>query len=251
VAILLGCFTSLWLIGTKLRAPLPTFSPAMNPPPLEVQPRWLAPVLCGWLVAMECANAAWFGFRDPAQAGVRNWSVRWPVEMNEFREVAISKSVRTLLAFDEGQSAAWRDASGKRWHAFHFSWGPARNLFDRIRVQLAKTHRPEICLPASGQELREQRGAKVFQVNGLELPFQSFRFDDRGTPLFVYFCAWEDGPKGGAAFMRENVASRLAAAKAGSRSLSQRVLEVAVWGPMTNEDADAAFQQLLEAVIQR
>jgi exosortase len=250
VAILLGCFTSLWLIGTRLRLSVPTAAPAEHPL-LEIRPRWVAPVLCGWLVAIECANAAWFGFRDPAQAGVRNWSLRWPIEKDKFRDVELSKNVRALLAFDEGRSAAWNDASGRQWHAFHFSWGPAQNAFDRIRVQLAKTHRPEVCLPASGQELREHRGVKLFRVNGLELPFQAFRFDDRGLPLFAYFCAWEDGLKGGPSFMRENVASRLAAARAGSRSLSQRVLEVAVWGRMSNEEADAAFQQALEEMIER
>lgn len=251
VAILLGCFTSLWLIGTKLRKHTPPAPAPVSHPPLQIQPRWVAPVLCGWLVAIECANAAWFGLRDPAQPGMRNWSVRWPVAKDKFRDVELSKEVRALMAFDEGRSAAWSDANGRLWHAFHFSWGPAQNSFDRIRVQLAKSHRPEICLPASGQELREHRGVKVFRVKGLELPFQSFRFDDRGLPLFVYFCAWEDGLNGGPSFMRENVALRIAAAKAGSRSLSQRVLEVAVWGRMTNEEADQAFQQALEEMIER
>jgi len=251
VAILLGCFTSLWLIGTRLRRHAPPASARVSPPPLEIRPRWVAALLCGWLVIIECANAAWFGFRDPAQVGVRNWSVRWPVEKDKFRDVELSRSVRALMAFDEGRSAAWSDANGDLWQAFHFSWGPARNSFDRVRVHLAKTHRPEVCLPASGQELREHRGVKLFRVNGLALPFQLFRFEDRGMPLFVYFCAWEDGLKGGPSFMRENVASRIAAAKAGSRSLGQRVLEVAVWGRMTNEEVDQAFQRTLEEMIER
>lgn len=251
VAILLGCFTALWLLGTKLRQNSNRVTAPAVIPPMEFKPRWLAAAFCGWLVAVECVNAAWFGFRDQADPSVRNWTMRWPVEKDKFRDVELSTSVRGILAFDEGRSATWRDEDSSQWQAFHFSWGPARNSFDRIRVQFAKTHRPEICLPASGLELRERRGLRTFPVKGIELPFQAFRFEDRGLPLFVYFCTWEDGLKGGPSFSRENTASRLAAAKAGNRSLSQRVLEVAVWGKTSNEEADAAFHRMLLEIIER
>lgn len=249
IAILLGCFTLLWLLATKLRQPE---AATPNPSIHQLQgPRWLPAALCAGILVVEGVNAAWFGWREQAQPGLRNWSVRWPVGKEKLREVELSKRVRTEMAFDEGRSVSWREADGTAWQMFHFSWGPARGLFDRIRVQFAKTHRPENCLPASGRELRETRGQKIFAVNGLQLPFQSFQFTDRGVPLFVYFCAWEDGPQGMKSFMRENVASRLAAAKAGSRSISQRVFEIAVWGNLTTEEADLALQKRLDEIITR
>jgi hypothetical protein len=68
-------------------------------------------------------------------------------------------------------------------------------------------------------------------------------------PVHVQFCAWEDGPQGLAANMRENAAMRLAAARAGSRSISQRVLEIAVWGRRDSQEADAALHQELTELI--
>lgn len=253
VAILLGCFISLWWIGTKLQISGTTApaTPSTTGSTWEFQPQWLAPLFCVWLAAVECGNAAWFGFRDQNKPSERNWTTRWPVEKEDFRELELTPDVQAILAFDEGQSVSWRAADGSRWQAFHFSWGPARNSFDRIRVQFAKSHRPEVCLPASGMELQEHRGMKLFSARGLELPFQSFRFKDHGMPLHVYFCAWEDGPKGGVALMRESVASRLQAALAGSRSLSQRVLEVAVWGKNSNQEADEALQETLTEIIRQ
>jgi hypothetical protein len=144
----------------------------------------------------------------------------------------------------------WRESDGTAWQTFYFRWGPAATLLDRVRVQLAKSHRPEICLPAAGLALRADRGTKAFSVAGLTLPFRAYEFMDRGSSVHVYFCAWEDGKQGLTANMRENAATRLAAARAGSRSLSQRVLEIAVWGCRDSEEADAALRRELKELIQ-
>ena len=251
VAILLGCFISLWLLATRIREEPTAPRVASESPRIPAQPGWLAAALCGWLVAVEGMNAGWFAVRDHARAGALNWSVRWPVESPGFREVTLSPKVLGQLAFDEGQSVAWTGRAGRPWQAFHFRWGPARNHFDRVRVMNAKSHRPEVCLPASGQKLVQDRGSIAFPVAGLRLPFRSYQFEDRGTPVHVYFCAWEDGPEGGASFLRENIASRIAAARAGSRGITQRVLEVAVWGSLTSAEADAEFQLTLNEIIRK
>jgi len=130
-------------------------------------------------------------------------------------------------------------------------WGPANTLLERVRVQFAKTHRPENCLHAAGLTLRSDRGVKDMSIAGLTLPFRAYYFEDRGQPLHVYFGAGEEGARGVAAHMRENAAMRLAAARAGSRSLSQRVLEIAVWRCRDSEQADAALHRELAELIQR
>lgn len=252
IVILLACFTTLWLVAARL-------NPAKNAkaeigskiPWPELKPRWMPAALLGWLVVVEAGNALWFGVREQADAARLNWNVRWPTDHAQFREVELSRRVILEMRFKEGRSATWTEGEGVAWQLFYFRWGPAAGLVERVSVQCAKTHRPEVCLPAAGLELREQRGVKDFTVDGLTLPFRAYTFTHRGAPLFVYFCAWEDGTRGLAANMRENTASRLAAALAGSRSLSQRVVEIAVSGIPDAEKADAALAAQLTQIITR
>lgn len=212
-------------------------------------PRFAFAGLLVWLVVVEAGTTAWFGMHEKADPRLSNWSVRWPADKPNLREVELSRSVKQEMKFREGKSMNWSESDGSVWQAFYFRWGPAKTLIERVEVQFAKTHRPEICLPASGLVLRADHGVKDFTVDGLTLPFRAYRFEDRGLPLHVYFCAWEDGTQGIAANMRENVSTRLAAARAGSRSISQRVLEIAVWGYRNSEEADAAlFRELTELI---
>ena len=254
IGILLVCFTMVWFVGLKLRrkaaTPVPVKETAATLATLVLRPRWLPVGLCLWLAAVELGTSAWFAFRSHAPGGLTKLAITWPVGTEKYHEIELSPRVRTEMAFDTGQAAAWAE-DRLQWQVFHFSWGPARNRFDRIRVQLAKSHRPEICLPASGREIREDRGTLTFRTGETTLPFRSFCFDDRGAALFVYFCAWEDGIEGQSAFMRESTASRLAAAWAGSRSESQRALEAAVWGASNAAEADAAFQRMLNLILPR
>jgi hypothetical protein len=179
-----------------------------------------------------------------------NWSVRWPTDKTDLRQVELSHRVILELKFNEGKSMSWREGDGTTWQTFYFRWGPAATLIERVRVQFAKSHRPEICLPAAGLVLRADRGIRVFPVANLTLPFRAYYFEDRGSPVHVYFCAWEDGTQGSTANMREDAATRMAAARAGNRSLSQRVLEIAVWGCRDSEQADTALHQELLELIQ-
>ena len=252
IAILLICFTGLWLVSVKLRVapPAPDVAREVDTSWPQLRPRWMGATLVASLCAVEGGNAAWFSLRERAGANLVNWTVRWPTGSPNYRDIELSRRVREEMKFREGHSAGWADEAGHVWQVFYFRWGPAANLTERTVVQFAKGHRPEVCLPASGMEMRDQRGVMDFEANGLTLPFRAFRFEDRSRPLFVYFCAWEDGTRGVAANMRENSASRLAAALAGSRSVSQRVIEIAIWGCQSAEEADAALRKQLPELIQ-
>jgi hypothetical protein len=203
------------------------------------------------LAAVEGGTAAWFEWREQADPQLSNWQVRWPANKPHLREVELSHRVRTELNFNEGRAMSWGETDGSAWQVFYFRWGPAKSLVDRVRVQFAKSHRPEICLPATGLNLRTDRGVIDLSVGKLILPFRAYEFEDRGLPLHVYYCAWEDGTRGVASNMRENTSSRLAAALAGSRSVSQRVLEIAVWGSRDNKAADAALHARLQELIEQ
>src|SRR6185295_4488716 len=105
--------------------------------------------------AVEGGTAAWFGIHEPTDPRRLNWSVRWPTDKTDLRQVELSRRVNLELKFDEGKS---------------MRWGAATTLRDRVRVQFAKSHRPEICLPAAGLKLRADRSIKDFSIAGLTLP---------------------------------------------------------------------------------
>lgn len=251
IGILLVCFTAIWGLGAWMRppgaaqpAPQATLSGA-NP-----LPRFVAPALWAWLIGVEVGTAAWFGSAASAAAESGRWSVHWPDEKPDLREVNLSPRARAELKFDEGRSMGWREFDGTLWQAFYFRWGPARSLPERVRVQCARTHRPDICLPAAGRTLRRNLGVKDLAVAGAQMPFRVYEFEERGQPLFVYWAATEDGTRGWLSNLRENTASRVRAALAGSRCVTQRVLQVAVWGYASEAEADAAVQRwLAQAVV--
>jgi hypothetical protein len=200
-----------------------------------------------WVAAIEAATAAWFGGTDPLASPALRWSVRWPESKPALREVAISRRARAELKFNEGRSVGWIESDGSVWQVFYFRWGPARTLSERLRVQCARTHRPDLCLPAAGRSLRRFWGVKQFA--GVPMRFRVYEFEERGRPLFVCYAATEDGTRGWLSNLREDVASRLEAVLARSRCVSQRVLEIAVWGPPDAAAAEAAVQRLVGELI--
>lgn len=214
-------------------------------------PRGVVVGLAIWLGLVEVVNALWFGLRDQQRTDVQNWTVRWPEEKPGFRKVEFSGRVLSQLQSQRQDSAAWQGEDGSVWQAFHLQWGPATNLQQRVKVLLARTHRPEHCLPGSGKELVEFRGNQEFRIDSLKLPFRAFQFSDNGRPLFVYFCIWEDGVTGTAAELRADNSSRLRVAWVGHRSAGQRVLELAVWGKATAAEADLEAGAVIKQIISR
>lgn len=251
VGILLVCFTSLWLVAERLRRRTPPPTPvAATAAAVPVFSPTGAFALGLWFIGVEAATAAWFGVGASAGTQSPQWSVRWPTDKPDQRDVPISVRAQAELKFDEGRSMGWREPDGSLWQVFYFRWGPAHSLTDRVRVQCARMHRPDICLPAAGRTLRRYFGMRDFPVGGAPMPFRVYEFEERGRPLYVYYGATEDGTRGWIANLRENTASRVAAALARSRCVSQRVLQIAVWGYPGTEQANAAVERLLREMVQ-
>jgi exosortase len=251
VGILVACFTGLWLVALRLkRHSPPARSHSAEDSVAVILPKWIAIGLPLWVIAVEGGNAAWFGLREQADPNLTNWRVIWPIEKPGLREVEITPAVAAQLQTDEGRSMSWVGPDSTAWQMFSFRWGPAHNLKDRVRVQLARGHRPDICLPASGLTQVADYGIKEFDVAGFRMPFHSMLYEDRGIPLHVYFCIWEDGPEGTMSNLRENSANRLRAALDGSRSIKLRTLELAVWGYSNDNEADAALQRQLQESVE-
>jgi exosortase len=256
ISILLACFVGLWLVSVWLRRKTVTSAPAQpDTQPRSVPqllPAWSAALLAIWLILTEAGTQIWFRSHESPSTAPAEWSVQWPTAKPHFEEQALSDNVRLQLNYDEGKSASWREDDGSQWQAYYFCWRPGRTLRDRVRIQFARTHRPESCLPATGLTLQTDFGICEFTVGGLRLPFHKYLFEDRGNPLHVYFCVWEDGGSvATSASMCDSASARLEAVWKGNRSLGQRVLEIAVWGIADAQEAETLFRQQLEELIRK
>jgi hypothetical protein len=128
------------------------------------------------------------------------------------------------------------------------NWLPGRTA-----AHFVKIHRPDICLPASGLTMERDNGIKLLSVNGVNLPVRSYRFDDHGIPLHVFYCYWD------ARSNYDNVASaeeedwtaqgRIRAALRGRREVGAQMLEIIVWNYDDDALANEALQQQLVAIV--
>jgi hypothetical protein len=213
--------------------------------------RWVSVALGVWLLLVESGTEFWYRLHERGARDQANWSVRWPNNQTAFRVVKIPPGIRGQFRYDEAIEGQWQDANGGDWQLYYFRWFPAGSLQKRILIQLAKTHGPETCLPAVGMSLKSGLGIITVPVAGMELAMQQYEFNAEDRPLHVFYGIYED-PSGSAklANRRQDCASRVAAALAGSRNYGQRFLEVAVSGYERPEDAKAALLRELGKVIQ-
>ena len=142
--------------------------------------------------------------------------MQWPEQAPNFRKLNIDPEIRTVLRFDEGQSAAWMltppptsessppaKTSGTQvnrlppnavaCYLYVFRWNPGRNS-----ALLANLHRPDVCLPASGWTQVADDGVRNYPVTGaFELPFRHFEFqraigNSAPQTAHAFYCLSED-----------------------------------------------------------
>ena len=208
----------------------------------------LLAVLAVWLIAVEGTMQSWYRSHQVGD-GMR-WAVRWPDSENNYKQVPITSEAEALLHYNEGGGASWEDTSGHQWVMYFFKWLPGRTA-----ARFVKVHRPDICLPASGRTMERDNGIRMLAVSGVNLPVRSYRFDDRGVPLHVFYCYWD------ARSSYENVAAaesedwsargRLRAALQGRRDIGAQILEIVVWGYQDDNEASEALARELSQVIRR
>jgi hypothetical protein len=203
-----------------------------------------------WLVLVEAGTEFWFRLHEKNEARVAEWALNWPVDNPTLRRTEISQSVRGLMRFDQEEAGSWQEADGSRWQVFYFRWLPARWLYNRAKVQLAKTHSPERCIPATGAALKSDLGSSILGISkDLNLPFHKYSFEVQGGPLHVFFLLAEDTETGAPPNLRRNHWQRLVAGLSGSRNYGQRSLELAVSGYEDAQAAEAAVVRQLERLV--
>jgi exosortase len=237
--ILLACFFGLWLLGRRFGAsvsqcvgPLvPTDAPIdrltekpthrfTSPPPHR-----LIIALSIWILISEAGVELWYRAHEWPPTPALTWSPEPPSDNSTVRELPIPEGARRCLRYDEARSAGWT-SDGKDWRMIFLRWDPRRTP-----PHFARSHTPDICLPAHGKRLISASPPKPFQVGPLRLPFRGFELEDHGRRMDVFYCLWEDRRSDQClASMRFDYGTRLAQVRAGRRNLGQRSLEIAVWG---------------------
>jgi exosortase len=248
LTILFVCLFGLWLLSLIIqRRPGATveFSHANNQrAPLHFSIPLLVS-LALWLLLAEAGVQGWYRLHENSISSSR-WGVSWPASEKGYKSVPIAPESKALLSYNEGGGASWQGHQGHQWMMYFFRWFPGRTA-----ALFVKIHRPDVCLPAGGITMERDNGIRLLKVNGVNLPVRSYRFDDRGSPLHVFYCYWDAR----SSYQSEKAANeedwsargRIRAALRGRREMGAQMLEVAVWG---YEDDASAYQALKAALAQ-
>jgi exosortase len=245
------CLVALWLLAeafqrSRSRPPRvgSTIPPAPNRAPF---PTWFAVAGLAWLASSEVATAGWYAYHERHAVTPVEWTITWPTSMPEFREGALGERSRALLKYNEGHLASWRTEGGFSWQMYYLRWLPGR-----VSKFLAGGHYPTVCLPASGLRLVSETGPFVCHVGSLAIPFVTYLFDDAGRDVYVFHAILEDNQASYAervVYRQAKQGERLKSVMRGERNLGQRVLGVAVRGPLNAAEAQDALQDTLLNMI--
>jgi len=189
-----------------------------------------------WMILATALTFAWYNSREKKLVDAVDWSVDWPTNMPDFAEEEFSEVTRTILKFNEGESASWSDYRGNYWTMYCLKWDAGR-----VSKNLASAHSPDICLPAAGYQLQSFVGLRTVDLGDFVIPFRVYIFKQGETGFFYTFhCIWDEktlpGEDPGQTEPLTRT-SRIEAVLKGKRNLGQRVLGISVQGPKNLEDA--------------
>ena len=200
--------------------------------------------LAVWMLAVVVASEVWFHNPEDIPS---NWALRPPRNSSP---IEISQRTAELLMADKSVTGKWIDTMGDQWQFFFFQWnaGPVRSRL------LARLHRPEICLPATGAMLTKRRAPVPIFIEGIRHELNAYTFTRDGTSTFVYWGAWEN--RSARADERGVWSTSLPIAGLQSvlwreRNLGQQVIELAVSGCNDAAEADTALTRVVPTLIVR
>lgn len=247
-AMLLLSFAVLWFLAKKLAPPA---DEARVPAPAHATPRFLptpwAIGLLVWLVAVEVTTEGWFALREGNLPWRGSLQVQLPRQAADFRDRPVISEVRQVLRCDSVEGAVWQGGEGSLWQFFLIDWKPGR-----VSARMAKVHSPELCLSAAGMRLVATTGIERIRLETGELPVQTYTFESRGVPIYVFFAVWEDRVVPSTDPATTTIAdwrSRLRDTWAGRRQFGQQVLEVAISGVADQATAQRQFQEFARTAV--
>lgn len=235
-------------LGTAyLLRPRETALPSTPAPPLpRMLPLRLCSALLGWFVIQEVAVEGWYRWHEPKWPGW-SWSVQWPEQAKDFQRFEIPERSRRLLLCDDSQAARWTETEGSAWSAYWIRWNPGNP-----QAEVAKVHRPDVCLNSEGAIMDRDLGTHRVVVSGLELPFHCYTFRMGDKMLFVFFCLFEEHPGQPAlpANPQFEGADMWQRGREGRRHIGQQSLEIAVTAPASEQGLQEDFRNRLQQMLQ-
>lgn len=249
-AVLVASLGGVWALGHALRGQA-IISPSLP----QTDAAWFFTPAMGsiragvlifvWLLFVEIATEGWYYGHEVGAVRATPWTVSLPRQGNQYKAVTLSEQESRLLRVNQVEAGSWLEPDGTELVVYFLRWSPGRNA-----AQLARLHRPEVCLPSAGCFLRSDEGSWTGDVRGLSLPFRQLIFDYNGAPLYVFYCLTEDRVIRGSAEGEDwTAASRLRAVAEGRRHLGQQVLEVILRGPQSPQQAEATMRRLLPQIV--
>ncbi|MDQ6626814.1 MAG: exosortase/archaeosortase family protein [Verrucomicrobiota bacterium] len=246
--ILMACLLGLWGVSMWLGGATKTAASPHRPESRSAfrLPAILLILIIAFTVAAEAGTQAWYGVHEARAARLEPWSITWPKQAKNWKEIPVADQAQELLRYNEGGGGAWSSTEGKQWAMYFFKWLPGRTAGLFI-----KNHRPDICLPASGMTLRGGVHQKVISVNGVGLPIRSYVFEKGSAVLHVYYCYWDGSAPEVKAQDQENwtASGRLDAVWRGKRDVGTQMLELVVVGYDTEEQAERAVREQLAQIV--
>jgi exosortase len=249
LTILIVCLFGLWLVSLLMlrrgsaAGDLPQVAPSVPAVQFGRAPLVL---LAAWIILAEGAVQFWYWSHQTFTS--KQWVAQWPSAESNYKNVEIAPEAVSLLNYNEGGGASWNGADGHPWLMFFFKWYPGRTA-----ARFIKVHRPDICLPASGRVMQRDNGLRMLTVNGVNLPVRSYRFEDRGTPLHVFYCYWDarsSYQNADTAIIEDwSARGRIRTALQGRREIGAQILEIVVWGYDDDKEASEALTQELDRVV--
>ncbi len=227
-----------WAMSAKKTAPEPEAGPTFPVGRLKFLKAPALAMSCLWMASL-IGTSLWYG-RHAAPIQRDLWSLQASAQGRGIREVEIpERTLSVLLNPDVAVAEEWRDADGIQWFLYYFRWEPGRTA---IRSAMA-VHDPTNCLAAVGMTLEKEFPFDPVEVAGFEIPFHRFLFTRRSEPVYVFHAVEsDDGTIREEKFSGE---TRLQAVREGRRNRGLRVLEVAVRGAESMEDAESRLVQML------
>jgi len=246
------CLAGLWLLAELIRSKnknhaVPSEGPGGMRPLIPPFSRVGAGLVCGWLGAAEFLTLGWYEMHERALPPPLVWNLHLPRTAPGFSEGAFAERMQALLKFNSGSTASWNTQDGYEWQMYYLQWRPGR-----VSKFLSSSHYPTVCLPASGMKLVAETGVWDCRIDGVEIPFTTYLFDEGGRDVYVFHAIVEDRPAaGGTELSYRQVSSheRIDSVLRGERNLGQHVIGIALRGPIAPAEARDVVNHTLGTVV--
>jgi len=211
-------------------------------------PGWFAVLGCVWLVGSEGLTHLWYTVHERSVPPAMAWHVAWPETAPRFQNGKLGEQSLALLKYDQGATASWVVNAAYGWQMYALSWSPGR-----VSKFLSSAHYPTVCLPATGMQLDANLGIWECKINGLNIPFYTYLFNEGGREVYVFHAIIEDRPaRVGTmpSYRQVDSSERLESVWHGERNLGQHVIGIALTGALSSEEARIVVEHELKSVIQ-